>query len=107
MTDKELYEKFASYAYDHGWTIEESAKNIGVGRTTLFNYKNGHPISARVRQAMLILVAEAIPNPPPITDKLLQYVNEEWPALSAEARGQIIHIIEKDIARKQSNSTHN
>ena len=102
MTDKELYEKFAVYAHDHGWTIEESAKNIGVGRTTLFNYKNGHPISARVRQAMLVLVAEAIPPPAPITDKLLQHINEEWGNLSAEARGQIICIIEKDKERKKN-----
>lgn len=58
MTDKEIFEKFIAYANSHGWTFEESAKNLGVSRASLFNWQNGKPISARPRKAMLLLITD-------------------------------------------------
>ena len=58
MNDSELYRKFEEYFTDHGWTFEQAAAAINVSRSSLFNWKNGKPISKRARMAMRMLVAE-------------------------------------------------
>lgn len=58
MNDAELYRKFEEYFTDHGWTFEQAAAAIEVSRSSLFNWKNGKPISKRARVAMRTLIAE-------------------------------------------------
>ena len=58
MNDAELYRKFEEYFTDHGWTFEQAAAAIEVSRSSLFNWKNGKPISKRARMAMRTLIAE-------------------------------------------------
>lgn len=58
MNDAELYKKFEEYFTDQGWTFEQAAAAINVSRSSLFNWKNGKPISSRARMAMRALVAK-------------------------------------------------
>lgn len=58
MNDAELYKKFEEYFTDQGWTFEQAAAAINVSRSSLFNWKNGKPISPRARMAMRALVAK-------------------------------------------------
>lgn len=65
MNDAELYRKFEEYFTDHGWTFEQAAAAIDVSRSSLFNWKNGKPISKRARVAMRALIAEPENSAPP------------------------------------------
>ncbi len=65
MNDAELYRKFEEYFIDQGWTFEQAAAAINVSRSSLFNWKNGKPISSRARMAMRTLIAEPENSVPP------------------------------------------
>lgn len=109
MTDQELFERYAAYAQDHGWTSEEAAKQIGVGRATFFNWKNGKRISPKGRQAMRIMVS--VPVEPSVdklsgTDHLTNYLFDEWRNLNGRERAEVIALIEQIKARKQTNDPH-
>lgn len=71
MNDQELYKKFEEYFSDKGWTFDLAAEAINVSRSTLFNWKNGKPISKRGRMAMRALVADSEPSPPPERPKIV------------------------------------
>ena len=58
MNDSELFRRFEEYFTDRGWTFDLAAEAINVSRSTLFNWKNGKPISKRGRMAMLAMIAE-------------------------------------------------
>lgn len=110
MTDQELFNKYAAYARDHGWTSEEAAKQIGVGRATFFNWKNGKQISPKGRKAMRIMIAVPV-EPSAVnltgTDHLTNYLLDEWKNLTGSEKAEVISLIEHIKARKQSNGTHN
>lgn len=61
MTDQELFTRFESHMKEEGWTYEQAAKIIGFEKSTIFNWKNGKPISARGRAALKVLT-QTVPN---------------------------------------------
>ena len=103
MNDQELFKKFEKYFTDKGWTFDVAAKSIAVSRTTLFNWKNGKPISKRGRMAMLALIAdfnkktvesqspEADRQPP--LDGLFAELTRLWERLSTPDRGRVITFV--------------
>lgn len=105
MTDKELFEKFESYAKDRGLTVEQAVALIGAKRASYFNWKKGKSISKHARAAMLVLLEPdereapsktsltpcSIPHCPaePPVDRFLQVILEVWGKLPVEERAQV------------------
>ena len=117
MDDKSLIMELEKWMKIHDKTYDDVAKTLGFSRSTIFNWKKGKEISARGRSAIKVYIADThttnktmccpisccpAQNP---TDRLLQFVLEEWGNLSATAKGEIVAVVERD--KKDRNDAGN
>jgi len=103
MNDQELFGVFEEYIKDQGWTYEKAAGIIGFEKSTLFNWKNGKPISPRGRDAIRLLTKKALdpfcylekcPAEKPV-DHFLMEILEDWKYLDPEQRAQVAGLASK------------
>lgn len=102
MDDKTLLARFDAYIKDRGYTADKAAKIIGVTRNSIFNWRNGKPISARARAAMRVLLVDNC-DTDYIDDPFLAIVIQKWKFLTDTEKGNIAgHVSE--LASKKQNS---
>lgn len=99
MNDKELFERFERYFKENGYTFDKAAKLIGVTKNSLFNWKNGRPISPKARNAMLVLMCE--PPETKISDNFLREILDCWEYLDPAERAKVAGVASELAAPKK------